>query len=205
MSEMSDIIDEIIDKTKDAKDKVVDKTKDAKDTAKDSISPAVATPTRFTKYSYVTDTNNQAINTQNMMAKIKDLSIPELSLMSLISFGLKDRLDVYFKIDPFTVPDPFPIKEDLTYFVVVDKSDTDRIISFVAIKKDFDDSSLWDVFLGKEMSRLDLSPKDILSLKQELLPKETNNFYPLRKDGSIAGFIAFAFEICGKKYPPSPT
>jgi hypothetical protein len=146
-----------------------------------------------------------AINTESMISKIKDLSIPELSLMSLISFGLKDRLAVYFKIDPFTVPDPFPIKEDLIYFIIVDKSDTDRIISFVAIKKDFYDSSLWgDALLGNELSRLDLSPKDILSLKQELLPKETNNFYPLRRDGAIVGFIAFAFEICGKKYP-SPT
>ena len=113
---------------------------------------------------------------------------------------------MYFKIDPFTVPDPFPIKEDLSYFIIVDKSDTDRIISFVAIKKDFDDSSLWEdgALLGNELSRSDLSPKDILSLKQELLPKETNNFYPLRRDGAIVGFIAFAFDICGKKYP-SPT
>ncbi|MBA3977567.1 MAG: hypothetical protein H0X50_05150 [Nitrosopumilus sp.] len=142
-----------------------------------------------------------ATNTENMISKIKDLSIPDLSLMSLISFGLKDRLAMYFRIDPFTVPDPFPIKEDLNYFIIVDKSNTDRIISFIAIKKDFDDSSIWDVFLGKELSRLDLSPKDILSLKQELLPKETNNFYPLRREGAIVGFVAFAFEICGKRYP----
>ena len=136
-----------------------------------------------------------------MISKIKDLSIPELSLMSLISFGLKDRLAVYFKIDPFNVPDPFPIKEDISYFIIVDKSDTGRIISFVAIKKDFDDSSLWgDALLGKELSRLDLSPKDILSLKQELLPKETNNFYPYRRNGIIAGYIMFAFQICGQHY-----
>ena len=146
-----------------------------------------------------------AINTESMISKIKDLSIPELSLMSLISFELKDRLAVYFKIDPFTDPDPFPIKEDLIYFIIVDKSDTGRIISLVAIKKDFDDSSLWgNALLGDDMSKFDLSPKDILSLKQELLPKETNNFYPLRRDGAVVGFIAFAFEICGKKYP-SPT
>ncbi len=124
--------------------------------------------------------------------------------MSLISFGLKDRLAMYFKIDAFTVPDPFPINEDLNYFIVVDKSNTDRIISFIAIKKDFDDSALWDVFLGNELSRLDLSPEDILSLKQELLPKETNNFYPLRGEGTIVGFVAFAFQICGRRYP-SPT
>jgi hypothetical protein len=142
-----------------------------------------------------------ATNAENMISKIKDLSIPDLSLMSLISFGLKDRLAVYFRIDPFTVPDPFPIREDLSYFIIVDKSNTDRIISLIAVKKDFDDSSLWDVFLGKELSRLDLAPEDILSLKQELLPKETNNFYPLRREGTIVGFVAFAFEVCGKRYP----
>ncbi len=145
-----------------------------------------------------------AINTENLIAKIKDLSISDLSLMSFVSFELKDRLSSYFKIDSFTVPDPFPIKEDYNYFIIVDKSNTDRIISFIAIKKDVDDSSLWDIFLGKEMLRSNLLPKDILSLKQELLPKETNNFYPLRRDGSFVGFIAFAFEICGKRYP-SPT
>jgi hypothetical protein len=31
------------------------------------------------------------------------------------------------------------------------------------------------------------------------MPKNTNNFYQLRKDGSIVGSIAFAFEICGTK------
>jgi len=146
-----------------------------------------------------------ATNTENLIAKIKDLSISDLSLMSLISYELKDRLNAYFKIDSFTVPDPFPIKEDFDYFIVVDKSNTDRIVSIVVIKKDVGvDPPLWDMFLGKEISRLDLSPKDILSLKQELLPKETNNFYPLRREGSVVGFVAFAFEICGKKYP-SPT
>jgi hypothetical protein len=142
-----------------------------------------------------------AIKTENLVAKIKDLSILDLSLMSLASYELKDRLATYFKIDSFTFPDPFPMKEGFNYFVIADKSNTDRIISIVAIKKDNDNPSLWDVFLGKDMVRLDLPANDILPLKQEMLPKETNNFYPFRREGSVVGFIAFAFEICGKRYP----
>jgi hypothetical protein len=49
------------------------------------------------------------------------------------------------------------------------------------------------------MLRVDSPPEDILSLKEELLPKDNDNFYPIRKDSSVVGSIAFAFEICGKK------
>jgi hypothetical protein len=98
------------------------------------------------------------------------------------------------------VPDPFPIKDDLDYFIIVDKSNTNRIISFIAIKNDFDfDNAVWDKILGNELLKLELPPNDIISLKQGLMPKNTNNFFQLRKDGSIVGSIAFAFEICGKK------
>jgi hypothetical protein len=139
-----------------------------------------------------------AINSHDIALKIKDLSILDFSLMSFFSYELKKKLEVYFQIDSFTMSDPFPIKDDFNYFIVVDKSNTNRIISFIAIKNDVD-NAVWDIVLGEEMSRLELPADDIFSLKEELLPKHTNNFYPLRKNGSIIGFIAFAFEICGKK------
>jgi hypothetical protein len=81
---------------------------------------------------------------------------------------------------------------------VVDKSNTNRVISFVAIKSDMDFAP-WDSVLGRDMLRVDSPPEDILSLKEELLPKDNDNFYPIRKDSSVVGSIAFAFEICGKK------
>jgi hypothetical protein len=135
-----------------------------------------------------------------LAVNIKDLSISDFSLMSYMAYEFKKKLSTYIKIDSFTVPDPVPIKDDLDYFIIVDKSNTNRIISFIAIKNDFDfDEATWDKILGKEMLKLELPPNDIFSLKQGLMPKNTNNFYQLRKDGSIVGSIAFAFEICGKK------
>jgi hypothetical protein len=115
-----------------------------------------------------------------------------------MSYELKKRLSAYFKVDSFTMPDPFPVKDGFNYFIVVDKSNTNRVISLVAIRSDMDIAP-WDAVLGRDMLRVDSPPEDILSLKQDLLPKDTDNFYPIRKDSSVVGSIAFAFEICGKK------
>lgn len=136
----------------------------------------------------------------DLISKVKDLSISDFSLMSFMSFELRKKLISYFTIDPFTVPDPFPAKDDLLYFIIVDNSNTDRIIAFVAVKDNMD-IAIWDEVLGNEMSRLELPPNDILSLKQQLMPKKNDNFYPLRKERSIIGYIAFAFEISGKRDP----
>jgi hypothetical protein len=141
-----------------------------------------------------------AKNPSDLIAKVKDLSISDYSLMSFLSFELKKNLSSYFTIDPFTVPDPFPIKDDHLYFIIVDSSNTDRIIAIVALKDNMDIAS-WETILGNEMSRLELPPNDVLSLKQQLMPKKNDNFYPLRKESSTIGFIFFAFEICGKRDP----
>ena len=139
-----------------------------------------------------------ATNQKNIVVRTKYLSVLDFSLMSFMSYDLKKRLSTYFKIDSFTMPDPFPVKDGFGYFIVVEKSNTNRVISFVAIKSDMD-IGLWDAVLGRDMLRVDSPPEDILSLKQELLPKNNDNFYPIRKDSSVVGSIAFAFEMCGKK------
>jgi hypothetical protein len=139
-----------------------------------------------------------ATNPKNIVVSTKDLSVLDYSLMSFMSYELKKRLSAYFKIDSFTMPDPFPIKDGFNYFIVVDKSNTNRVISLVAIKSDMDIVP-WDSVLGRDMLRVDSPPEDILSLKEDLLPKDNDNFYPIRKDSSVVGSIAFAFEICGKK------
>ena len=139
-----------------------------------------------------------AKNTADLVTKVKDLSILDFSLMSFLSFELKKRLSSYFTIDTFTVSDPFPIKDDLNYFIVVDNSNNNRIVAFIAIKDNVDITVL-DSISGNELSRLELPPNDILSIKQQLMPKKTNNFYPLRKDSLLVGYIAFSFEICGKR------
>ena len=139
-----------------------------------------------------------ATNPKNIVVSTKDLSVLDFSLMSFMSYELKKRLSAYFKVDSFTMPDPFPIKDGFNYFIVVDKSNTNRVISLVAIKSDMDIAP-WDSVLGRDMLRVDSPPEDILSLKEDLLPKDNDNFYPIRKDRSVVGSIAFAFEICGKK------
>ena len=44
---------------------------------------------------------------------------------------------------------------------------------------------------------LDTSPERANEIKEELMPKDTNNFYPFRRLGKITGYIMFAFQICG--------
>lgn len=129
---------------------------------------------------------------------VKALSITDLALMSYSSQLLRNRLSSHFKIDCFTTPDPFSEENEFSYFIVVDKANTNRIISFIALKEVLD-IDLWDLLFGKDMLRLDISKEDALSLKSELMPKYTDNFFPIRKESSIIGYIAFTFEICGMK------
>jgi hypothetical protein len=129
---------------------------------------------------------------------VKALSLTDLAIMSYSSHLLRNRLSSYFHIDSFTTPDPFSEEDEFSYFIVVDKANTNRIISFIALKEVVD-IDLWDLLFGKDMLRLDISKEDALSLKEELMPKYTDNFFPIRKESSVIGYIAFTFEICGMK------
>ncbi|MDQ3084613.1 MAG: hypothetical protein M3Q77_07335 [Thermoproteota archaeon] len=140
-----------------------------------------------------------SLNTQGpTLSTVKALSLTDLAVMSYSSHLLRKRLTSYFHIDCFTTPDPFSKEDEFNYFIVVDKANTNRIISFIALKEVLD-IDLWDLLFGKDMLRLDISKEDALSLKEELMPKYTDNFFPIRKDSSIIGYIAFSFEICGMK------
>jgi hypothetical protein len=140
-----------------------------------------------------------SLKTQNpTLDTIKELSLTDLVIMSFTSQQLKKRLTGYFRIDPFTAPDPFSKDDEFIYFLVVDKSNTNRILAFIALK-DASDIDLWDLLFGKDMLRLDISKEEAISLKQELMPKYTDNFYPIRRESTIIGYVAFTFEICGLK------
>lgn len=140
-----------------------------------------------------------SLKTQNpTLDTIKELSLTDLVIMSFTSQQLKKRLANYFRIDPFTSPDPFSKDDEFSYFLVVDKSNTNRILAFIALK-DPSDIDLWDLLFGKDMLRLDISKEEAMSLKQELMPKYTDNFFPIRKESTIIGYVAFTFEICGLK------
>lgn len=140
-----------------------------------------------------------SLNTKGpTLASVKALSLTDLAIMSYSSQLLRNRLSSYFKIDCFTAPDPFSEENEFSYFIVVDKANTNRIISFIALKEVLD-IDLWDLLIGKDLLRLDISKEDALSLKEELMPKYTDNFFPIRKESSVIGYIAFTFEICGMK------
>jgi hypothetical protein len=140
-----------------------------------------------------------SLNTKGpTLATVKALSLTDLAIMSYSSQLLRNRLSSYFKIDCFTAPDPFSEENEFSYFIVVDKANTNRIISFIALKEVLD-IDLWDLLFGKDLLRLDISKEDALSLKAELMPKYTDNFFPIRNESSIIGYIAFTFEICGMK------
>ena len=129
---------------------------------------------------------------------IKELSLIDLAVMSFTSQQLRKRLASYFNVDSFTTRDPFSKEDEYNYFLVVDKTNTNRIISFIALK-DITDIDLWDLLFGKDMLRLDVTKDEAMSLKQELMPKYTDNFFPIRKESAVIGYIAFTFEVCGLK------
>jgi hypothetical protein len=57
----------------------------------------------------------------------------------------------------------------------------------------------WSVILEERLVKMAVSKQDALAIKHELMPKETNNFYPYRRDGKIMGYLMFAFQICGQR------
>ena len=69
----------------------------------------------------------------------------------------------------------------------------------VVIRKDVSiQKNIWYKIIGKYVVMLDTSPEQAKEIK-ELMPKDTNNFYPFRKNGTTVGYIMFAYQICGLK------
>jgi hypothetical protein len=130
--------------------------------------------------------------------EIKKLTVTDIATMGALAGSLRDRLEKYIEIDPYTMPDPFSDKDDYNYYVIVDREGPNRIVAMIAIKKDPLPQLEWDKILGERLVKLQLPKQDAAALKYEMMPKDTNNFYPYRRSGRIAGYIMFAFQICGQ-------
>jgi hypothetical protein len=130
--------------------------------------------------------------------EIKKLSITDIAIMSGLADWLRDNLKKYIEIDPYTTRDPFGEKDDYNYFVVLDREQPNRIVSMIVAKKDPSPQPLWDKILNERLIKLPIPKEDAVALKNELMPKETNNFYPYRDSGKVVGYIMFAFQICGQ-------
>ena len=130
--------------------------------------------------------------------EIKKLTITDIAIMSGLADSLRDNLKKYIEIDPYTMRDPFGEKDDYDYFVVLDRVQPSRIVSMIVAKKDPSPQPLWDKILNERLIKLPIPKEDAVALKNELMPKETNNFYPYRDSGKVVGYIMFAFQICGQ-------
>jgi hypothetical protein len=129
--------------------------------------------------------------------EIKTLTLTDLVIMNNLSVSLREQIKKYVDIDPFTTDDPFKENDDYEYSVILDKTNTNRVISILATIKETIIQLPWESILGSQLIRLSISKTEAAALKHELMPKDTNNFYPFRKSTRIAGYIMFAFQICG--------
>ena len=129
--------------------------------------------------------------------QIKTLTLTDLVIMNKLSVSLREQIKKYIDIDPFTTDDPFNENDDYEYSVILDKTNTNRVVSILATKKTPTFQLPWETILGNQLVRLPTSKIEAVSLKHELMPKDTNNFYPFRKSTRITGYIMFAFQICG--------
>lgn len=129
--------------------------------------------------------------------QLKTLTLTDLARMNKLSVSLREQIKKHIDIDPFTTDDPFKETDDNEYSVILDKTDTKRVICMVVTKKEPTLQLPWEILLGNQLVRLTISKTDAASIKYQLMPKDTNNFYPFRKSTRIAGYIMFAFQICG--------
>jgi hypothetical protein len=129
---------------------------------------------------------------------IRKLSIMDLAIAADLAYEIRNKLQEYVHIDPYCVRDPFGEKDDYNYSVMLDKENPNRALSILVNRKDSLPQLPWSTILGTRLAKVMVSKDDALAIKHELAPKETNNFYPYRRNGRIAGYLMFAFQICGQ-------
>ena len=132
------------------------------------------------------------------LGEVRKLTMIDIAMMSGLADYLKDSLKKYTEIDPYTVPDPLGDSDEYSYSAIVDKQEPTRVVAIIASKLEPLPLLPWDHILGDRLIRLPMSKLDATELKNEMMPKDTNNFYQYRRSGKISGYIMFAFQICGQ-------
>jgi hypothetical protein len=132
---------------------------------------------------------------------IKSFNMADIAIMSQLAYSFKDEFQKYVKVDSFT-SDPFNKEHANLYLIIVDRENIDRIISMIIIRNDSYNSRIpLEKIMNDRLKIIQISKEKALLLKNEMMPKETNNFYQFRKeDGRVIGYIMFAFQICGQHY-----
>jgi hypothetical protein len=129
--------------------------------------------------------------------ELRSLSMVDIAIAAGLADSMRDIFRDYANLDPFCVPDPFAEKDDFNYSVVLDRENPNRVVAILANNKDSLPQLPWSAILGERLVKLPMSKTEAAIVKHELLPKMTNNFYPYRRSGRIAGYVTFAFQICG--------
>ena len=129
--------------------------------------------------------------------EIKRLSLADIAISAGLADEFRDRLRQYVHIDPYCVPDPFTEKDDCNYSAILDRDNPNRVIVLLANKKGALPQLPWPAILSERLVKVSVSKEDAFAIKHELMPKETNNFYPYRRNGITTGYLMFAFQICG--------
>jgi len=122
----------------------------------------------------------------------------DIAIMGGLADSLRSTLKKYIQIDPYTMSDPFGSEDEYNYSVILDRQEPRRVVAMIASKLEPLPQLPWDDILGDRLVRSSLSKPDANALKNEMMPKDTNNFYQYRRSGKITGFIMFAFQICGQ-------
>jgi hypothetical protein len=130
---------------------------------------------------------------------LRTLTRSDIAIMSTLSDAFRHSLELYVNIDPFTTKDPFDDQDDFDYYIIVDRTEPRRIVSLIAIKKDLLPQLSWGNILGNRLALLPISKSDAYTLKTEIMPKDTNNFYTYRRSGEVSGLVMFAYQICGRR------
>ena len=132
---------------------------------------------------------------------IKSFDIADIAIMSQLAYSFKDEFLKYAKVDSFTSPDPFTNEDGNIYLVIFDRENIDRIVSMIIIHNDSHNSRIpLEKIMNDRLKIIQISKEKALLLKNEMMPKDTNNFYQFRKDSRVIGYIMFAFQICGQNY-----
>lgn len=133
---------------------------------------------------------------------IKSWDIADIAIMGQLAYSFRNEFLKYAKVDSFTSPDPFKNEDGNIYLIIVDRENIDRIISMIIIRNDFYNSRIpLEKIMNERLKIIQVSKEKALLLKNEMMPKDTNNFYQVRnEDGRVIGYIMFAFQICGQNY-----
>ncbi len=131
------------------------------------------------------------------LEELRNLTMSDLTVMSKLAIDFKERLKKYVAIDPYTARDPFEEQDQFSYSIILDRQYVKRVISIMASEKGSIPQLPWNEILRDTYIRLPVSKEETRAIKHELMPKDTNNFYPYRRSTKVVGYVMFASQICG--------